>query len=103
MSKYVYSLFTNGGIPAVGLSPIVRIVDLSNGALEIDNDSMTEIGYGFYKYEFLTYDVKKEYGVIVDGGSTLLNSSERYQSGFNNFVSLEEMSNELDESSANIR
>lgn len=43
---------------------------------------MTEIGNGFYKYDFVAYDNSKNYAILCDGGNTL-SDDERYQGGAN--------------------
>ena len=84
MSKTISSLFTSGGTPVTGLSPTIRIwqVDTGGDSLIVTDAAMTEIGDGFYKYEFLTYDPTLEYLFRTDGGASLP-ASERYQRGSN--------------------
>lgn len=92
MSNIINSFFTSDGIPQSGLTPTVRIWEITNGANTLIvgspngsgstiDEQMAEIGDGFYKYEFLPiqgYDEQRNYLVRVDGGPTLSNS-ERYQ------------------------
>ena len=69
--------FANAGVPATGLAATVRIRDLSTNALVVTDAAMTEVGDGFYKYDFVAYDSAKDYAIRADGGATLADS-ERY-------------------------
>lgn len=73
----ILAFFTNQGIPATGLSPIIRIRDVSDGSLLVTDAAMTEVGDGHYKYDFTTYNAKREYAIRCDGG-VVLPSSERF-------------------------
>lgn len=78
---WTVAFFTdNAGNPAAGLTPTIRIRDLASDTLVITDQSMTEVGDGFYKYNFTTFDSSKDYSVRCDGGSSLLN---RYVFGGN--------------------
>ncbi len=68
--------FTSSGIPKEGLSPIIRILKI-DGTTIVNDEAMTEISSGFYKYDFTTYDEDEDYVIRADGTSTLQNS-ERY-------------------------
>jgi hypothetical protein len=82
--KIITSFFTSGGTPALGLSAKINIWSVNNigQTLLINNASMLEVGDGFYKYYFSTYDENTDYLFRTDGGSSLA-SSDRYQSGAN--------------------
>lgn len=69
----ITSFFLHIGIPALGLIPTIRIWDiLSTGNILIINDEQcTEIGDGFYSYNFTAYDPTHNYVVRVDGGLPL--------------------------------
>jgi hypothetical protein len=84
----ILSFFTDGGIPAEELTPKIRIVEVATGTAVISWASMIEISDGWYKYDFLTYDYKKEYIVVCDGGSSL-RDSERYNAAANDNSRLE--------------
>lgn len=73
MGKIISSLFTINGTPTDGLSPTIRIWEItsSSSTLIIIDDPMVEIGDGFYKYNFTTYDPTKEYLFRTDGGASL--------------------------------
>ena len=78
----VLAFFTNSGVPATGLSPTVRIRDISDNSLLVTDAAASEIGDGWYKYNFTTYDSREEYAIRFDGGATLENT-DRYTSGTN--------------------
>jgi hypothetical protein len=101
MSKLIVTTFTEQGVPKTGLTPTLRIRDLSDNSLIITDGEMSEVGDGFYKYTFTTYDPFKNYSIRCYGGASLP-IFERYKYGVNNFVSLEEMSIELEDTDASI-
>ena len=78
----INSFFTEAGAPKTGLAPTIRIWEVNAGAhnLVITDASMTEVGDGFYKYNFATYDATKNYVVRADGGVVLANV-DRYEYG----------------------
>jgi len=73
----VSAFFTQNGSPTTGLSPTIRIRDASDGSLVVTDASMTEVGDGFYKYDFTGYLYSTDYTIRTDGGATL-DDSERY-------------------------
>jgi len=79
---YITAFFTNKGVPATGLTATIRIRDVSDNSLIITDDSMIEVGDGWYKYDFTTYDATKDYAIRCDGGSTL-EGNDRYTYGGN--------------------
>lgn len=76
----INSFFTDVGVPRTGLSPTLRIWEVAVGShtLVVTDDPMIEVGGGFYKYNFATYDPDKNYVVRSDGGA-VLDDSERYE------------------------
>lgn len=76
---WVVSYFVNNGEPAIGLSPIVNIRDLSDGSLVVSSGSMVEKGDGFYAYDFTVYDDSKDYVIRTD--SVTLSGIDRYSFG----------------------
>jgi len=77
----ISSIFSINGIPATGLSPVIRITEIDSGVttLTVNDAAMTEIGDGFYTFNFdqaQGYESTKNYLVRVDGGNTL---TDRYQ------------------------
>ena len=79
----INSNLTFGGVPAVGLTPLIKIVEVVPGApityvLVVNNAAVTVgNGDGFYSYDFSTHNPAKNYLVRVDGGNTLP-PNERY-------------------------
>jgi hypothetical protein len=78
----VLAFFTDAGVPKTGLVPTVRIRDISDNTLVITDSTSSEVGDGWYKYDFIAYDSDKEYAIRFDGGPTL-SDSDRYTSGTN--------------------
>ena len=78
----ITAFFTNRGTPTTGLSPTIRIRDLADNSLVITDAAMSEVGDGFYKYNFTSYDETKDYTFRADGTSTLT-GSDRYVFGTN--------------------
>jgi hypothetical protein len=67
--------FTDNGVPKTGLSPVIDIWEL-DGTHAVNNQNMTEIAGGFYKYNFSTYDDLRDYVIRAD--SVSLTGHERY-------------------------
>lgn len=82
--EYVLASFTNAGVPQTGLTPTIRIWDVTDttSQLVVNNAAMTEIGDGGYKYAFTAYDGQRDYYIRCDGGAGLPDS-ERYTYGGN--------------------
>jgi len=93
---WVTAFYTDEGVPKTGLSPTIRIRDLSNNSLIVTDAVMSEVGDGFYKYDFTLYDASKEYVIRCDGGATL-NDYERYRPGVNDYVPADEISSRAEE------
>lgn len=76
-SKILTANFTLDGAPITGLTPVVSIYELhptitTTNILVVNNDSaITEIGGGWYRYNFATYDSTKSYVFTFDGGGTI--------------------------------
>ena len=81
----ILAFFTSSGVPATGLSPTVRVRDISDGSLVVTDAAMTETGDGFYKYDFSTYNSSLDYAIRCDGGITLPDA-ERYVYAGNEYV-----------------
>lgn len=72
--------FVNDGAPLPGLTPVISILELATGIPVVTNIPMTEVGLGFYRYDFLTWDPTKDYCYLIDGGAALQNY-QRYRVG----------------------
>jgi hypothetical protein len=87
----INSYFTFGGVPAVGLTPTIKIWEVVAGApityvLVVNGANVTVgNGDGFYSYDFTLHNTTKNYIVRVDGGNTLP-PNERY-----NIAAIEEV------------
>jgi len=73
----ISAFFTQTGVPTEGLSPTIRIRDLTTGSALITDAAMTEKGDGWYAYAYGAYSVNTEYGIRCDAGSEL-NGYDRY-------------------------
>ena len=73
----ISAYFTDSGAPKTGLSPTVTVYDLSDNTKDVDAASMTEVGGGFYKYDWSGFDSSGDYTIICDGGSGLSNSEDQ--------------------------
>jgi hypothetical protein len=71
--------FSENDVPKDGLSPLVRVRDLSNGSIVVNDATMSGTGDGFYVYNFSAYDSSKDYSVLCD--SVTLSGSGRYTYG----------------------
>ncbi len=91
MSIVINSFFTIGGVPYLGLTPSIRIWEVSGAGsslvvgapIQVTDPLMTEVGDGFYKFEFtaaLGYDPTKAYSVRSDAGDHI-SPNERYSVG----------------------
>ncbi len=90
----INSLFTDNGLPKTGLSPTIRIWEVSgaiqtlivgvpSGTGQNTDGAMSEIGDGFYTFLFtdlIGYDPLKKYLIRTDGTATL-QDTDRYQTG----------------------
>lgn len=88
ITKIITAFFTTSGVPRTGLTPTVDIIqlDLASNTLVVDNGALTEIGNGWYRYNFTTYDSTKTYVFTIDGGNTVP-INERYHVGGNDSFS----------------
>lgn len=78
----ILAFFTNDGVPQPGLTPLVRIRDIADNSLVVSDLAASEVGDGWYKYNFVSYDSSKEYAIRFDGGASLVDT-DRYTSGTN--------------------
>lgn len=73
---WVAAIFESEGEPALELSPVVNIRDVSDGSLVVSSGTMVEKGDGFYGYEFTGYDDSKDYVIRCD--SVTLSGTDKY-------------------------
>lgn len=76
----ILAFFTNNSSPKTGLTPKVKIREVSTGAIIVNWSDMDEIGDGWYKYDF-PYDYTKEYVAVCDAGAGQVTDSERFMFG----------------------
>lgn len=83
-TKIITAFFTSSGVPCTGLVPAITITSTTTSVdtTTVSAASMTEIGNGWYKYAFTTYDRALDYVFVIDGGSSL-DAYDRYQHGGN--------------------
>jgi hypothetical protein len=76
---YITAFFTQDFAPKTGLSAQVSVLRLSDNALVVTAQAMTESNLaGYYYYNWGAYDDGEEYVIVADGGSSL-NAVERYK------------------------
>lgn len=76
----ITAFYSVSGVPSTGLTPTIDIRNIATGALVITAGNMTEVGSGWYKYDFTTAVAGVDYVFVCDGGSGLT-SIERYVAG----------------------
>jgi len=88
MDSIINSYFSKNGNPATGLTPTIRIWEITETTNTLiigsPDGTMIEIGDGFYKYIFTVangFDETKRYLIRSNGGLTL-SKAERYSIGF---------------------
>jgi hypothetical protein len=70
-TKKIIAFFTAFGIPQTNLFPTIKITNLNNGDIIVNNELMVNSGDGIYNYDFITYEDYQQYSIICDGGSSL--------------------------------
>jgi len=83
---HILSFFTDDSLPKTGLTPTIKIRDVSDGSILINGASMTEVGDGFYRYDYTTYDSEKDYAIICDGGISLSDVDRYVYAGNENYI-----------------
>lgn len=68
--------FSENGTPKTGLSPTITIYHLESGRAVISGHAMTELGNGFYWYDYPDNSHRNSYAYICD--SVTLTGEERY-------------------------
>lgn len=74
---WITTNFQSGVITTSGLSPTIRIRDVSDGSV-VASGIMAELGDGFYTYDFIGYDITNEYAILCD--AVTLSDLDRYKS-----------------------
>lgn len=76
-SVYITAFFLDAtGTPATGLSPTIDAYRVSDNTQVITAQNMTEIGGGYYKYQWSSgYDTAQDYVFVCDGTNTLVGAS----------------------------
>ncbi len=74
---WITTNFYVGSVTASGLSPTIRIRNVENGAVAASG-VMTELGEGFYTYDFAGYAITTEYVILCD--AVILSDLDRYKS-----------------------
>jgi len=77
----IKAYFEKAGAYATGLSPTLNIRDIDTGTLAVTAGEMTEVGDGFYMYDFTAYDYTVIYSVLCEGTSQLATDDDRYVQG----------------------
>lgn len=78
--------YTENGLPLASLSPVIKIREVGTGLVVIASDPMTNIGDGFYRYDFTTFDTDKSYVYVADGGVALADELRFSYGGNDNFI-----------------
>lgn len=70
----INSFFTKNGLPALGLTPIIKIwmVEGPTRTVVVDNQAMTEDAGGYYWYNFVDHQEPKDYVLLVDAGEDMI-------------------------------
>ncbi len=68
--------FSESGIPKTGLSPTITLRKVSDNSIVVDAQVMTEIGNGWYKYDYVSASNTEDYVGVSD--SITLAGPERY-------------------------
>jgi hypothetical protein len=76
--------FTDWWVPKTWLNPVVTIIDRT-GKKYVENWLLTELGYGWYIYNFERYSPEKTYLYMFDWGSALSSDYDRYKFWGNEF------------------
>lgn len=93
-TKILTAHFTTGGVPITGLTPTIDIIEMGiTNTLVVSSGSLSEVGIGWYRYDFTTYDPTKNYVFTIDGGVSLP-ACERYKHGGNESY-VEDISSEV--------
>lgn len=86
-NKIISASFIGASGPITGLTPRIDIWELdplvpSNNTQVVNKGALTEVGGGWYRYDFASYDPTKSSLFTIDGGN-ILDPCDRYQTGGN--------------------
>lgn len=86
-TKILTAHFTSAGVPQFGLTPTIDIFELhptnpTTNSHVVVSQPVVEVGMGWYRYNFSTYDPTRSYVFTFDGGPTLPDC-DRYKYGGN--------------------
>jgi hypothetical protein len=82
-TKILTVQYSSLGVPVEGLIPTITVRELTIATSTIVATGVaTDIGGGWYRYNFTSYDSTKSYVFTFDGGDSL-SDCERYQHGGN--------------------
>ena len=76
---YLSAFFTKYGTPTTGLTPQVTVYDLADNSTPLANQALTEVGGGWYTYNWTAYDSTKNYVIKFDSMDTTMVDSDRYK------------------------
>lgn len=86
----ITTVFKNSSeAPITGLVPLISINDITdilNPIVVITDESMIDVGNGFYAYDFSTFEEQKDYTVLINANSVI---TGRYQYGAINKFTLD--------------
>lgn len=74
---WITTNFQDETVTASGLSPTIRIRNIETGSV-VASGIMSELGDGFYTYDFAGYDIINEYVILCD--AVTLSDLDRYKS-----------------------
>lgn len=74
---YIIAQFNSSNVPKTGLTPDISIRDVASGSLTVATTTMSEIGDGFYRYDFAKPNRNQNYTVLCSAG-TDVGVNERY-------------------------
>lgn len=72
------TVFTSKGSPALGLSPTVKAVRLSDQVEVLAPTTMTELGDGWYCYDWSAGDPTEQVAATFDAGTDAVDSRIHY-------------------------
>jgi hypothetical protein len=73
---WITTYFNTNIAPVTGLTPMIKIREVETGTIVVSG-TMSEVGDGFYTYDFAGYDITKDYYMFCD--ALTLPSKYRYK------------------------